>query len=221
MSVPLVARVLVADDHPIVRDGLRRVLDAQPDLRVVAEAADGEGALAAAAADPEGIDLAILDVTMPGTGGLAAARALAERHPGMRIVMLSMHDDEEYLFDALAVGAAGYVLKTSVDRDLLDACRAALRGEPFLYPRAVRAIVREHLERARRGEPAKVEPLTAREQQVVALIAQARTNDEIAAELGISKKTVGRHRANVLEKLGMHDRVQLTRYAVRRRLVEP
>ena len=221
MSVPLVARVLVADDHPIVRDGLRRVLDAQPDLRVVAEAADGDEALAAADADPEGIDLAILDVTMPGTGGLAAARALAARHPATRILMLSMHDDEEYLFDALAAGAAGYVLKTSVDRDLLDACRAALRGEPFLYPRAVRAIVREHLERARRGEPAKVEPLTAREQQVVALIAQARTNDEIAAELGISKKTVGRHRANVLEKLGMHDRVQLTRYAVRRRLIEP
>jgi len=221
VSVPLVARVLVADDHPIVRDGLRRVLDAQPDLRVVAEAADGDEALAAADADPEGIDLAILDVTMPGTGGLAAARALAARHPATRILMLSMHDDEEYLFDALAAGAAGYVLKTSVDRDLLDACRAALRGEPFLYPRAVRAIVREHLERARRGEPAKVEPLTAREQQVVALIAQARTNDEIAAELGISKKTVGRHRANVLEKLGMHDRVQLTRYAVRRRLIEP
>jgi DNA-binding NarL/FixJ family response regulator len=213
--------VLVADDHPIVRDGLRRVLDAQPDLRVVAEAADGDEALAAADADLEGIDLAILDVTMPGTGGLAAARALAARHPATRILMLSMHDDEEYLFDALAAGAAGYVLKTSVDRDLLDACRAALRGEPFLYPRAVRAIVREHLERARRGEPAKVEPLTAREQQVVALIAQARTNDEIAAELGISKKTVGRHRANVLEKLGMHDRVQLTRYAVRRRLIEP
>lgn len=221
MSVPLVARVLVADDHPIVRDGLRRVLDAQPDLRVVAEAADGAEALAAADADPDGIDLAILDVNMPGTGGLAAARELTARHPRVRILMLSMHDDEEYLFDALAAGAAGYVLKTSVDRDLLDACRAALRGEPFLYPRAVRAIVREHLDRARRGEPAKVEPLTAREQQVVALIAQARTNDEIAAELGISKKTVGRHRANVLEKLGMHDRVQLTRYAVRRRLVEP
>jgi DNA-binding NarL/FixJ family response regulator len=221
VSVPLVARVLVADDHPIVRDGLRRVLDAQPDLRVVAEAADGAEALAAADASPDGIDLAILDVTMPGTGGLAAARELAARHPRIRILMLSMHDDEEYLFDALAAGAAGYVLKTSVDRDLLDACRAALRGEPFLYPRAVRAIVREHLDRARRGEPAKVEPLTAREQQVVALIADARTNDEIAAELGISKKTVGRHRANVLEKLGMHDRVQLTRYAVRRRLVEP
>jgi DNA-binding NarL/FixJ family response regulator len=220
VTVPLTARVLVADDHPIVRDGLRRVLDAQPDLKVVAEAADGAEAVAAADA-PGGLDLAILDVTMPAGGGLAAAREIAARHPRTRILMLSMHDDEEYLFDALAAGAAGYVLKTTVDRDLVDACRAALRGEPFLYPRGVRAIVREHLERARRGEPAKVEPLTAREQEVVALIAQARTNDEIAAELGISKKTVGRHRANILDKLGMHDRVQLTRYAVRRRLVEP
>ncbi|MBB4662308.1 DNA-binding NarL/FixJ family response regulator [Conexibacter arvalis] len=219
--MPLVARVLVADDHPIVRDGLRRVLDAQPDLRVVAEASGGEEALATVGADPEGIDLAILDVSMPGGGGLAAAREIAERHPHTRILMLSMHDDEEYLFDALAAGAAGYVLKTSVDRDLVDACRAALRGEPFLTPRGVRAIVRDHLERARRGEPAKVEPLTERERQIVALIAQARTNDEIAAELGISKKTVGRHRANILDKLGMHDRVQLTRYAVRRRLIEP
>ena len=219
MSIPLRARVLVADDHPIVRDGLRRVLDAQPDMRVVAEAQDGQEAIAAV--DGGGIDLAILDVTMPGTGGLAAARAIAARHPRVRIVMLSMHDDEEYLFDALAAGAAGYVLKTTVDRDLVDACRAALRGEPFLYPRGVRAIVREHLERAQRGEAAKFEPLTPREQQIVALIAEARTNDEIAAELRISKKTVGRHRANILDKLGMHDRVQLTRYAVRRRLIEP
>ncbi len=219
MTVPLRARVLVADDHPIVRDGLRRVLDAQPDLEVVAEAADGAEAVAAAVRARA--DLAILDVSMPGGGGLRAAREIARERPEARVLMLSMHDDEEYLFDALAAGAAGYVLKTSVDRDLVDACRAALRGEPFLYPRGVRAIVREHLERARRGEPAKVEPLTAREQQIVALIAQARTNDEIAAELGISKKTVGRHRANILEKLGMHDRVQLTRYAVRRRLVDP
>ena len=219
MSIPLRARVLVADDHPIVRDGLRRVLDAQPDMRVVAEAQDGQEAIAAV--DGGGIDLAILDVTMPGTGGLAAARAIAARHPRVRIVMLSMHDDEEYLFDALAAGAAGYGLKTTVDRDLVDACRAALRGEPFLYPRGVRAIVREHLERAQRGEAAKFEPLTPREQQIVALIAEARTNDEIAAELRISKKTVGRHRANILDKLGMHDRVQLTRYAVRRRLIEP
>jgi DNA-binding NarL/FixJ family response regulator len=135
--------------------------------------------------------------------------------------MLSMYDNEEYLFDALAAGAAGYVLKTSVDRDLVAACRAAMRGEPFLYPKGIRAIVREHLERARRGEPARTDPLTPRELEIVKLIAEAYSNEEIADELDISKKTVARHRANILEKLGMHDRVQLTRYAIRRGLVEP
>ena len=219
MTVPLTARVLIADDHPIVRDGVRRVLEARPDFTVVAEAADGATAVELAVA--ERVDLAILDVAMPGASGLEAARQLADRQPSTRTLMLSMYDDEEYLFEALAAAASGYVLKTSVDRDLVEACRSALRGEPFLYPSAVRAIVREHLERARRGEPARVDPLTAREREIVALIAQARTNDEIAAELGISAKTVGRHRANILDKLGMHDRVQLTRYAVRRRLVEP
>ncbi|MDO8188638.1 response regulator transcription factor [Conexibacter sp. JD483] len=219
MTVPLTARVLIADDHPIVRDGVRRVLEARPDFTVVAEAADG--ATAADLAVAEQVDLAVLDVAMPGTSGLQAARALAARSPSTRTLMLSMYDDEEYLFDALAAGASGYVLKTSVDRDLVEACRAVLRGEPFLYPSAVRAIVREHLERARRGERVRVDPLTPREREIVALIAQARTNDEIASALGISAKTVGRHRANILDKLGVHDRVQLTRYAVRRRLVEP
>lgn len=219
MTVPLIARVLIADDHPIVRDGVRRVLEARPDFTVVAEAADGATAVERALA--EQVDLAVLDVAMPGMSGLQAARELAARRPSTRTLMLSMYDDEEYLFDALAASASGYVLKTSVDRDLVEACRAVLRGEPFLYPSAVRAIVREHLERARRGEPARVDPLTPREREIVALIAQARTNDEIADALGISAKTVGRHRANILDKLGMHDRVQLTRYAVRRRLIEP
>jgi DNA-binding NarL/FixJ family response regulator len=219
MTVPLTARVLVADDHPIVRDGAKRVLEAQPDLRVVAEAADGAAAVERIRAG--GVDLAILDVAMPRMSGLEAAREISRLRPETRTLMLSMHDDDEYLFEALAAGAAGYVLKTSVDRDLVGACRAVLRGEPFLYPSGVRAIVREHLERARRGESARIDPLTPRERQIVALIAQARTNEEIAAELGISPKTVGRHRANVLDKLGMHDRVQLTRYAVRRGLIEP
>jgi DNA-binding NarL/FixJ family response regulator len=219
MTVPLKARILVADDHPVVLDGLRRMLGAQPDFDVVAGARDGAEAVARAA---EGdIHLAILDVSMPRKTGLQAAREILQREPGMRVLMLSMHDNEEYLFDALAAGAAGYVLKTAVDRDLVDACRAALRGEPFLYPSAVSAIVREHLERARRGGPARTDPLTPREMEVVKLIAEAYTNDQIAEELVISKKTVERHRANILEKLGMRDRVELTRWAIRRGLVEP
>ncbi len=219
MSVPLKARILVADDHPIVLDGLRRVLEVQPDLDVVAEARDGAEAVARAG---EGdIDLAILDISMPRKTGLQAVREIVDRHPGTRVLILSMHENEEYFFDALAAGASGYVLKTSVDRDLVEACRAALRGEPFLYPGAVRALIREHLDRARRGETARTDPLTPRELEIVKLIAEAFTNDEIAEQLVISKKTVERHRANILEKLGMRDRVELTRYAIRRGLVQP
>jgi DNA-binding NarL/FixJ family response regulator len=219
MTVPLKARVLLADDHPIVLDGLRRVLDKQADFEVVAQAQDGAEAVELAARCD--VDLAILDVSMPRQTGLQAARAILHRQPRTRVLILSMYENEEYMFDALAAGAAGYVLKTAVDRDLVAACRAAMRGEPFLYPSAVRAIVRDHLERARRGEPARTDPLTPREQQIVKLIAEAYSNEQIAEQLVISKKTVERHRANILEKLGMHDRVQLTRYAVRRGLVQP
>jgi DNA-binding NarL/FixJ family response regulator len=216
MTTPLTSRLLIADDHPVVLRGLRLVLNAQPDLEVVAEATDGEQAVQRALADD--IHLAILDISMPRMTGLQAAREITRRKPDVRVLMLSMHDNEQYLFEAIKVGASGYVLKTAVDRDLVEACRAAMRGEPFLYPGAVRALMREHLERARTGEA--LHELTPREEEVVKLVAEAHTNDEIAELLHISKKTVERHRANVLEKLGMRDRVELTRYAIRRGLVE-
>jgi len=219
VPVPLVTRILIADDFSLVRRGLRQVLGREPDLDVVAEAADGAEAVRLTVAG--GVDLALLDVSMPRLTGLQAAREIARRAPEVRVLMLSMHDSEQYLFDALEAGASGYVLKTAADRDVVAAVRGAMRGEPFLYPRAVRAIVRDYLERARRGEPTPRDPLTPRELEIVKLIAEAHSNDEIAELLVISKKTVERHRANILEKLGMHDRVQLTRYAIRRGLVEP
>jgi DNA-binding NarL/FixJ family response regulator len=145
-----------------------------------------------------------------------------------------MHDNEQYFFEALKAGASGYVLKTVANRDLIEACRATMRGEPFLYPAAVRALVRDYLERASRGEATKLatgrtlyilddpeDPLSPRELEVVKLIAEGLTSEQIADQLFISKKTVDRHRANVLEKLGMRNRVELTRYAIRRGLVEP
>jgi DNA-binding NarL/FixJ family response regulator len=219
MTVPLKTRILVADDHPVVLNGLRTVLNAQPDLDVVAEATDGEEAVERALTDD--IDLAILDISMPRKTGLQAAREITQRRPELRVLILSMHDNDEYLFEAIRVGASGYVLKSAVDRDLVEACRAAMRGEPFLYPGGVRALMREYLERARAGEALHGELLTPREEEIVKLVAEAHTNEEIADMLFISKKTVERHRANILEKLGMRDRVELTRYAIRRGLVQP
>jgi DNA-binding NarL/FixJ family response regulator len=208
-------RILLADDHAMVRRGLRMVLDAEPDLRVVAEAGDGVEAVAAGLR--EGIDLAVLDVAMPRLTGLDAARELSRQRPAVRLLMLSMHDSEQYLYEALKVGACGYVLKSGADRDLVEACRAAMRGEPFLYPAAVARLIADLL--ARPEEPA--DPLTARELQVVKLIAEAHTNEQIAQVLTISQRTVERHRENIMGKLGMRDRVELTRYAIRRGLIEP
>ena len=219
MTTPLKTRVLVADDHPIVVRGLRLVLNAQPDLEVVAEATDGEEAVTLELS--EDVQLVDLDISMPRKTGLQAAREITRRKADVRVLMLSMHDNEQYLFEALKAGACGYVLKAAADRDLVEACRAALRGEPFLYPSAVAALISDYLDRARDGEHEPQDPLTPRELEIVKLIAEAHTNEDIAALLSISRKTVERHRENILAKLGMRDRVQLTRYAIRRGLVEP
>jgi DNA-binding NarL/FixJ family response regulator len=217
--IPLTTQVLLADDHPVVRQGLRFVIDAQPDLEVVAEAGDGVEAIELA--QSAGVDLAVLDVAMPRLTGLQAAAELTRRMPQLRVLMLSMYDSEQYLFEALRAGASGYVLKSGADRDLVEACRAAIRGEPFLYPAAVTALIRDYLDRARASDATPVDPLTRRELQVVKLIAEAHTSDQIALELSISRRTVDRHRENILAKLGMRDRVELTRYAIKRGLIEP
>ena len=219
MATPLKTRVLLADDHEVVRSGLRAVLDAETDIEVVAEAADGTEAIERALESD--VDLAILDVSMPRLTGLQATAELRRRRPGLRILILSVHGGEQYLFEALRAGASGYVLKTAANRDLVEACRASMRGEPFLYPEAVTALIREYLERARSGEAVPDDPLTPRELEVVKLIAEGRTSDEIARTLVISRKTVDHHRGNILEKLGMRNVAELTRYAIRRGLVEP
>ncbi|MGN9781688.1 response regulator [Nonomuraea sp. ZG12] len=211
-------RILLADDHALVRRGLRLILDAEPDLTVVAEA--GNGAEAVELAD-EGVDLAILDIAMPRMTGIQAAREISRRRPEIRLLMLSMYDNEQYLFESLKAGASGYVLKSVADRDLLEACRAAMRGEPFLYPGAITALIRDHLQRDDQGEGLPASILTPREEEIVKLIAEGHSSKEIADLLVISVKTVERHRANVLSKLGMRDRLELTRYAIRAGLVEP
>jgi DNA-binding NarL/FixJ family response regulator len=216
VSVPLRTRVLVADDHLVVRRGLSMVLDAAPDLHVVAEVSDGIEAVERGLQDD--IDLAVLDVAMPRRNGLQAARELARRRPELRVLMLSMHDVEAYCFEALKAGASGYVLKSVADRDLVEACRAAMRGEPFLYPPTIRTLMRAYLDNPERHPGS---PLSPREQEVTKLVAESHTTEEIAQLLTISPKTVERHRENILAKLGMRDRVQLTRWAIRHGLVDP
>src|ERR671918_541142 len=163
------------------RRGLRMVLDAQPDLEVVVEVSTGAEAIEVAAR--ERIDLAVLDVAMPRMTGLQAAAELTQRLPALRVLMLSMYDSEQYLYEALRAGAWGYVLKSAADRDLVEACRAAMRGEPFLYPAAVSRLIGDLLERARSGEEGPADPLTPRELEILKLIAEAYTSDGIAHEL--------------------------------------
>jgi DNA-binding NarL/FixJ family response regulator len=219
MVTPLKTRVLLADDHAVVRSGPRAVLDGEPDIEVVAEAADGSEAVREALAHE--VDLAILDVSMPKLTGLQATAELRRRRRQLRVLILSVHDNEQYFFEALRAGASGYVLKSAANRDLIDACRAAMRGEPFLYPKAVTALIRDYLDRNGSDDEAPRDPLTARELQVVKLIAEGYTSDEIATELVIRRKTVDHHRANILDKLGLRNVAELTRYAIRRGLLEP
>jgi DNA-binding NarL/FixJ family response regulator len=218
MPIPLVTRILIADDHAIVRSGLKRVLDAKPDMEVVAEAEDGAEGVEKAL--EEDVHLAILDVSMPRMTGIQAAAELHKRKPELKTLMLSMYDSEQFLFEALKAGASGYVLKSGADTDIVDAVRAAMRGDSYLYPSAVTTLVRDYVDRGGRGD-AEFDVLTPRELEVLKLIAEAYTSKEIAEKLFISIKTVDRHRQNILEKLGMRDRVELTRYAIRRGLIQP
>ncbi|HEU0238861.1 MAG TPA: response regulator transcription factor [Micromonosporaceae bacterium] len=212
-------RILLADDHALVRHGLRLILDNEPDLTVVAEASDGAEAVEMARVlEP---DLAILDISMPRLTGLQAARELSRRQPGISILILTMYDNEQYLFEALQAGAAGYILKSVADRDLLDACRAAMRGEPFLYPAAVTTLIRHYLDRSTAEGDMPERPVTEREEQILKLVAEGHTSKQIADMLVISVKTVERHRANILQKLGLQDRLELTRYAIRTGLIQP
>lgn len=208
--------ILIADDHGIVRGGLRLLLEQQDDFTVVGEAADGQEALEMSLALRP--DVCVLDVSMPKLTGLQVAHELHQQDPGITTLMLSMHDDDRYLFEALKAGASGYVLKREADQFLVNAIRSVAEGSPFLTNAAQGSLVRSWIA----DEAATPqEPLTPREQEVLKLIAEAHTNKQIGEILHLSEKTVESHRGNILRKLGMRDRVELVRYAIRRGLVEP
>jgi DNA-binding NarL/FixJ family response regulator len=208
-------KLLIADDHGIVRGGLKLLLDRQPDMQVVAEASDGVEAVELALRLRP--DICVLDVAMPRMTGLQATVEIRAHAPEISVLVLSMHDDERYLYEALQAGAAGYVLKREADTVLVAAVRAVARGEPFMTNAAERSLVREWMQDDSTGP---VEPLTLREREVLKLIAEAFTNKEIGETLHLAEKTVESHRANLLRKLGMRDRVELVRYAIRRGLIE-
>ena len=205
-------RVIVCDDHGLLRAGLKALLAGEAGIAVVGEAADGEEAVERASALRP--DVALVDITMPRLDGLAATRRIRREAPAVKVLVLTMHDDPAYLFQALEAGASGYVLKRAAETDLVEAIRAVTHDEAFLAPRAVQRLVTDYLARRERGElPPPAEKLTPREEEVLRLIARGHTNPEIAEELVISQKTVETHRAHILGKLGLRKRAELVHYA--------
>jgi two-component system response regulator NreC len=216
---PKVLRVLIAEDHAIVREGIRRLLSAEPDIEVVGEAGDGE--VAVDLAQSLRPDVVCLDVSMPRLNGMEATRRIKSLMPDVGIVILTMHEDEAYFYELVKAGASGYVLKRASARDLVDAVRAVASGHTFLHPVVARRLVTEFENRAaREDDRARFDGLTERERQVVRLIANGKTNREIAEILHISVKTVETHRTHIMEKLDLHDRAHLVRYAVRKGLID-
>lgn len=212
-------KILVVDDHAIVREGVRMILTKETDLAVVGEAADGQEALdLTKRLQPQ---VVVMDISMPGMGGIEATQTIRETFPTVQVLALTMHEDETYVFQLLRAGAAGYVLKRAAAQDLVQAVRAAAKGEAFLYPSVARKVVEDYLKRVEAGEEReRYDGLTGREKEILTLIASGSSNQQIAEKLFISIKTVQTHRAHILEKLGLHDRTELVRYAIRKGLIE-
>lgn len=212
-------RVLLADDHAMVRAGLAVLLNRQPDLEVVGEAGDGGEAIRKA--QELRPDVVVMDISMPGMSGLEAVRQIVKRQPTTKCLVLSMHENEDYLFQALRAGASGYVVKKVAHVELIEAIRTICHDGVFLYPSAVKLLLQDYLFRNRGGgkEAEDYENLTDRQREVLVLVAKGYTNQEIAAHLVISVKTVEKHKAEVMERLGFTSRAALVDYALRRGLL--
>ena len=213
-------RLLLVDDHEVVRRGLRMLLENEADLNIVGEASTGKEAMKLV--ETLKPDVVIMDITLPDISGIDATQRIKDAHPEVAVVALTIHEDQQYFFEMLQVGASGYVPKRAAPDDLISAIRATYRGEMYIYPSLAKLLVGDFL--ARSGEDDAKEAingLTPREGEVLFLLADGKTNEEIAGILSISVHTVARHRENLMGKLGLHSRSELVKYAIRKGLIKP
>jgi two-component system response regulator NreC len=214
-------RLMLVDDHEVVRSGLRMLLQSQPDIIIVGEAGTGLEAIERVAEVQP--DVVVMDITLPDISGIEATRRIKVRYPHTAVVALTIHEDEQYFFEMLQAGASGYIPKRAAPDDLIYAIRSAYANEIYLYPTLAKALVSDFIQR-NRAAPAAAEPLealTSREDEVLAMLAEDLSNDEIAEQLVISRHTVARHRENIMRKLGLHSRSELVKYAIRKGLINP
>lgn len=216
----MITRVLIADDHAIVRSGLKMLIQSQEDMEVVDEAADGREAFEKV--EKHRPDVVLMDISMPpGESGLVATEKIKQAFPDVEVLVLTMHDEEEYLFRLLQAGASGYILKSSPEMDLIQAIRTVRQGSAFLHPNATKSLIREYIQYAEKGEgKERINALSDREQEVLTYIAKGYGNKEIAEALFISVKTVETHKMKVMEKLGLRSRPQLVQYAIKHGLLD-
>jgi NarL family two-component system response regulator LiaR len=209
--------VLVVDDHVVVREGIKMVLGTDPELKVVGDAASGEDAVdAVKELHP---DVVVMDIAMPGLSGFEATRLIREQNPDVKVLALTVHDSEAYVFQMLQAGAVGYVLKRASSADVIQAVKAAARGEAILHPSVAKMLISDYLTRVEHGDESSYDTLSDREREILKLIAEGRTNKEIAQMLFLAVKTVQAHRANLMRKLNMHDRTELVKYAIRKGII--
>jgi two-component system response regulator NreC len=212
--------LLLVDDHAVVRSGLRMLFGSEADVEIVGEAETAAEALAST--ERLKPDVILMDIGLPDMSGIDATRQIKQRFPQVSVVALTIHEDEEYFFKMLEAGASGYVPKRAAPEELLTAIRAAAAGQVYLYPSLAKLLVKDYLSQERPGgEKSKVDGLTTREHEVLTYLAEGASNDEIAASLVISPKTVGRHRENIMRKLNLHSRSELVRYAIRKGIIKP